>query len=375
MVKMDNAITDRPAIAEARRVMEVCNACRYCEGFCAVFPAMEQRRDFLTADLDYLANLCHNCKGCYHACQYAPPHEFGINVPATLGELRTETYGEYAWPRVFSRVFARSGTLLAVAIAGGLAIVLLLLAALEPVSSWTSPVSGAGAFYRIIPWDVMAGVAGLTVLLAALAMVLSGAAFWRVTGGGRVSLSAVTRGLHDILTLKNLGGGGDGCNDFDEAFSQTRRRFHHALFYGFLLCFASTCTAAFEAYVFQLPAPYPYFSVPVLLGLVGGLGMVVGATGLFCVKLISSPLPGWRASLGGDYAFILQLLLVAASGLALLAFRGTAAMGTLLALHLGLVLSLFLTMPYSKFVHGLYRGLALIRSAMDRNRHVQNEGA
>ena len=151
MVEMDNALTDRPAIAEARRVMEVCNACRYCEGFCAVFPAMEQRRDFLTADLDYHANLCHNCKGCYHACQYAPPHEFGINVPATLAELRTETYGEYAWPRAFSQVFARSGTLLAVAVAGGLAVVLLLLAALEPVSSWTSPVSGAGAFYRIIP--------------------------------------------------------------------------------------------------------------------------------------------------------------------------------------------------------------------------------
>ncbi|MEA7586048.1 hypothetical protein ONO39_27010, partial [Salmonella enterica subsp. enterica serovar Anatum] len=26
--------------AEVERVMQVCNACRYCEGFCAVFPAM-----------------------------------------------------------------------------------------------------------------------------------------------------------------------------------------------------------------------------------------------------------------------------------------------------------------------------------------------
>jgi citrate/tricarballylate utilization protein len=23
---------------EARRQMEICNACRYCEGYCAVFP-------------------------------------------------------------------------------------------------------------------------------------------------------------------------------------------------------------------------------------------------------------------------------------------------------------------------------------------------
>ena len=41
--------------------MEICNACRYCEGFCPVFPAMEQRRAFSDGDLGYLANLCHNC--------------------------------------------------------------------------------------------------------------------------------------------------------------------------------------------------------------------------------------------------------------------------------------------------------------------------
>jgi len=30
--------------AEVNRVMQICNACRYCEGFCAVFPAMTRRR-------------------------------------------------------------------------------------------------------------------------------------------------------------------------------------------------------------------------------------------------------------------------------------------------------------------------------------------
>ncbi len=73
------------AVAEARRDIEICNACRYCEGFCAVFPAMELRREFSAGDLSYLANLCHNCRGCYYACQYAPPHEWGINVPGDAG--------------------------------------------------------------------------------------------------------------------------------------------------------------------------------------------------------------------------------------------------------------------------------------------------
>jgi citrate/tricarballylate utilization protein len=34
-------------------------------------------------------------------------------------------------------------------------------------------------------------------------------------------------------------------------------------------------------------------------------------------------------------------------------------MGRLLALHLGAVLALFVTLPYGKFVHGFYRLAAL----------------
>ena len=68
------------AMIEARRNLEVCNACRYCESYCAVFPAMAARREFSQGDLTHLANLCHGCKGCYHACQYAPPHAFAEHV-------------------------------------------------------------------------------------------------------------------------------------------------------------------------------------------------------------------------------------------------------------------------------------------------------
>jgi len=71
-------LPENETLAEARRHMAVCNSCRYCESYCAVFPAMTMRREFSAGDLTHLANLCHGCKGCYHACQYGPPHEFGI---------------------------------------------------------------------------------------------------------------------------------------------------------------------------------------------------------------------------------------------------------------------------------------------------------
>src|SRR5580692_11840411 len=43
-----------PAEGEVSRIMQICNACRYCEGFCAVFPAMTHRLEFGRADVHFL---------------------------------------------------------------------------------------------------------------------------------------------------------------------------------------------------------------------------------------------------------------------------------------------------------------------------------
>ena len=95
-------------LKDANHVMTVCNSCRYCEGFCAVFPAMELRRVFTTADLKFFANLCHNCRGCYYACQFVPPHEYDLNIPKTMAELRLETHKEFVWPEFLQGFFERS---------------------------------------------------------------------------------------------------------------------------------------------------------------------------------------------------------------------------------------------------------------------------
>ena len=70
--------------------------------------------------------------------------------------------------------------------------------------------------------------------------------------------------------------------------------------------------------------------------------------------------------LGMDYAFIWLLFWVSATGLALLALRETGFMGLMLAIHLALVYVLFLVLPYSKFVHSLYRSIALILYSVKR---------
>ena len=75
-------------IHEVERQLTVCNACRYCEGYCAVFPAMELRRTFDEEDVIHLANLCFDCRACYNACPYTPPHEYAINIPQAMAAVR-----------------------------------------------------------------------------------------------------------------------------------------------------------------------------------------------------------------------------------------------------------------------------------------------
>ena len=354
----------RQAEAEVGRQMQVCNACRYCETFCAVFPAMTRRLAFDAADAHYLANLCHNCGACLHACQYAPPHEFAVNVPRAMAQVRVGTYEEYAWPRPLGALYRRSGLALALATAGGLALFLVLLLAARG-TLWHEPL--AGNFYAIFPHNLLVALFGAAFVWAVLALGIGAARFWRGQSPGPALPGARAEALRDALTLKYLDGGhGDGCNDEDDRFTLRRRRFHHLTFYGFMLCFASTCVATLYHYGLGWKAPYPVGSLPVVLGTLGGLGLLAGPLGLLWLNLRRHPLHGDPAQRPIDRGFIVLLFATSVTGLALLALRDTGAMGLYLALHLGCVLALFLTLPYGKFAHAVYRVAALLKYQVER---------
>jgi citrate/tricarballylate utilization protein len=104
--------------AEAERQLTICNACRYCEGYCAVFPALERRRELTKGDITHLADLCHDCRACYTACMYAPPHEFAVNPPAILSAVRREDYDAYLPVPLLPRLIAgRRGAITVAALA------------------------------------------------------------------------------------------------------------------------------------------------------------------------------------------------------------------------------------------------------------------
>ncbi len=359
------------AEAEADRMLQICNACRYCEGFCAVFPAMTRRIEFTPSVVNYLANLCHNCGACLHACQYAAPHEFGVNIPRVMAQVRKETYITYAWPKSFGALYKSNG--ISVSMAVSLSIIFfLLLSALLNGSLFSGPLNGN--FYAIFSHNTLIVMFGAVFGFSLIAISVGIIDFWRGISAGAISASAAVEATHDALTLKYLGGGhGDGCNNEDDAFSLWRKYFHHFTFYGFMLCFASTSVATIYHYFFDWHAPYALSSLPVILGTLGGIGLLVGPVGLLYLNLQRNSAHGDASQKPMDRAFIVLLFLISASGLLLLAYRDSAAMASLLAIHLGFVMGFFLTMPYGKFAHGLYRVAALLKNSIEKRQksHLQ----
>ncbi len=347
---------------EVARQLQICNACRYCEGFCAMFPAMTRRLEFGKADIHFLANLCHNCGACLHACQYAPPHEFAVNVPQAMATVRGQTYADYAWPAPLGRLYQRNGLTLSLALACGLALFIWLA---------SSAPAGAADFYAIFPHNFLVSLFAPVFLFAVLALAMGVRRFWRditpATSGAPLSAPATAEATHDVLRLKYLDGGhGEGCNNEDDAFTLSRRRAHHLTFYGFMLCFAATSVATVYHYAFGWAAPYDLPSLPKLLGVAGGIMLCIGTLGLFKLKLQRHPLHGDAAQKPMDYGFIALLFVVSASGLLLWLLRGHAQMSQALALHLGSVMALFATLPYNKFAHGIFRTASLLRHAVEK---------
>jgi citrate/tricarballylate utilization protein len=347
-------------VEEARRQIEICNACRYCEGFCSVFPAIARRRTFTDGDVTQLANLCHNCRGCYYACQYAEPHAFAVNLPRALAEVRVESWERFAWPARFAELFQRRGLATAAA----------LVAAITAIWWALTEAGDAPGFYAHLSHAAMVSIFVPAFLFPLAAVAVALRRYWRAVGGAPVRGADLMAAAERAARLRDLSGGqGQGCNfEKGDRFSNARRHAHQAAAAGFLLCFASTVSGTVMHYVLDWPAPYPFLSAPKLLGVPGGLLLLAGTVALLRLKLSADRALGAPDRWSGELAFLLLLAGAAATGLALYAATGTALVRPLLALHLGAVLTFFLTMPYSKMAHGFFRFAAILRDAQTRAR-------
>lgn len=354
---------------EAERQLNVCNACRYCEGYCAVFPALERRRGLNKEDIMHLSNLCHDCRDCLYACPYAAPHEFALNPPKLFSEIRVHTYDEYApggiwWSRAWlsgpKSVIISFGILLA-------ALLVLVLATHGIDALWTEHARPTSP-YSILPYLIILFLALIPAIWSIGATTRAGTRYWhqiRRTGALSVSLNDIFAALYFALELRYLRGGGQGCSYGEEDSSSTRRIAHHLVFYGFLSCLASTIFAGILQDGLGAQPPYSLVSGPVILGTLGGIALVSGCVGLIFQKVRSDSALSTPAMYSRDYGLLVALLVLAITGLLSLTLRTTRGYGIAYVIHLAVVLTCFAVMPYTKFVHFVYRVLSIVKDNLD----------
>jgi citrate/tricarballylate utilization protein len=351
--------------AEAERQLNICNACRYCEGYCAVFPALERRRELTEGDIAHLADLCHDCRACYTACMYAPPHQFAVNPPAILSAVRRQGYDTYVpqprWP--FGA--GRRGAITVAALTA-----VALLALLIVGVGGGAAASATGSPYHVLAYPALLLAVGLPALWSVAVMTWAGRRYWRDTSGrGLTKPTVLLAATRQAVMLRNLRGGGADCAYPGDEPSGARRRLHALVAWGFVACVGSTVAAAVSQDVAGDPPPYPVLSAPVLLGIAGGAGLIAGCAGLLLLRRQAAiadqadetdearedPALARRG-----YALLAGLLVLAVTGLLALTLRDTPAFGPVLVVHLAAVVACFAVAPYTKFMHVIYRFLALV---------------
>lgn len=355
---------DPTLVEEADRQFTICNACRYCEGLCTVFPAMELRTAFESGDVSYLSTLCHDCRACLDACPFSTPHEFAIDIPTLMATARAETFSAYARPQAAWRLATKPTSLWALVGLWTLFFAVVV-AATHGLDQLFDTRLDTGGFYRVIaylwllvPVLLLSGIAAIGLLVGVWQLAAD-------THGGVHRLldkRAHLRAIRDVLELRNLRGGGGECNYPGDTVGATRRRLHHLVFYGFGTMFAATIAAAIEQDVLGTQPPFPFLSVPVLLGTIGGLSTLSGCIGFLVFGMRQRDTRKIAKARSLDRSFTILLFVTTLTGFLVLALRGTPALGIVLVLHLGVLAALLLTLPYSKFVHGAYRYTALVRA-------------
>ena len=369
---MVRVLTINDLISEGVREYYVCIACRFCIGYCPVWDALDTlffgfRRDSIDRrDLEYFAYLCHDCRDCYYACPYKPPHELGINIPRLNSALRRVVDENYVWPRFMAGLLRRQYIYMASLFLTSLALALALTLAIGSFPEVVSPII---TVYQVLPGTYI-DIIGLVLGIWGLGILIyEGLRYWRgINGGygGILDIESHMYALRDAFTHLWFRANGEGCDYPGEYGSYGRFYLHLSMFVGFLTDFAATVTAVYYQDVLHLYPPYPLTSVPVILGIVGGLLITIGALGLLVLKRFANSELIDDFWFGVDRAMLYLLLGIVITGFIVLSMRGAPFYGLAFLIHISLVSTLFLSAPHSKLTHIVFRYLALVKYYYDK---------
>jgi quinone-modifying oxidoreductase subunit QmoC len=210
-------------------------------------------------------------------------------------------------------------------------------------------------------------VAGYVTLAAGI----SGIRFWKKMGEGSSRRGSFLSGLWpvmlDVLGHKSFG----ACSK-----TVTRRWAHLALFWGFVGAAVTSGLLVYAIYVQGESMPLPLLHPFKILGNLSAAALVVGGVLLFTTRF--GTYRSLISSSAIDVFFLSVVGLVILTGVVIEVARFTFPANIsafLYTFHLGVVMTLFLTFPYSKFAHMLYRTLALVHQRVIDSQQTRKQAA
>jgi quinone-modifying oxidoreductase subunit QmoC len=293
--------------------------------------------------------LCHQCNDCTTQC---PRDARPGDVLQTVRGLVVESL---AFPKALGRLVANARRTWPILFGAPLLFWIALLA----TTGLLQPPADFHAYEQIVPHSMLYSVFFPLSGFVALAAFVSGRRYWRMMGvaapRSKSFLSGVWATGVDICTHRRFGSCGT---------ARFRRLGHLLLFWGFVGAAVTSGLLIFAIYVQGYELPLPLLHPYKLLGNISAVALVVGAGILVVARLTDKDSAG--ASTAFDSFFTTVVVFVIATGvlveLARLFAPGVPPVAgvALYVLHLGVVTTLFLTFPYSKFAHMLYRTLAMV---------------
>ena len=291
--------------------------------------------------------LCHQCNDCTTHC---PRDARPGDVLQVVRGLMVESL---AFPRFLGTLVANAGRTWPVLFG----VPILFWIALLGLSGLLRPPADFHAYEQIVPHALLYAVFFPLSGFVALAALVGGRRYWRLMNGAtppRSFVAGLRATVVDIATHSRFGSCG---------VARFRHVGHLLLFWGFIGAAVTSALLIFAIYVQGYELPLPLLHPYKLLGNVSAVSLVSGAVILVVGRLSNGREGGTSTSF--DSFFIGAVVLVIATGVAVELVRllspGTPAVAVAFyVLHLGVVTTLFVTFPYSKFAHMLYRTLAMI---------------
>ena len=336
---------------EARRQFDICNACRYCEGYCAVWDEMENMKIFSNTNIQHLANLCHDCRECYTVCPFTEPHEFNLNIPKVLSNVRYETYIHNIKPKFMEKAATHQNYLWLSAI---------VLSLLSVFSIGYINVNGNlfayDNLFLIIHIFPVLQFKIFSIILYTYVIVLwtlEANSYWNSINSGKdnkkITPHSIVSALYDTFSHKYFKGGGAGCSYPQDNSGKFRLIFHPMVFFGFIIdLIAISFYGHLDIYL-------------IIVYMAGSLLMSIGAISLLLAKLYSNRELANKQLLYMDYPFTTIMFLTGITGFIFPIISGYDIFSLIFMFHLCFIATIFLIAPFGKFIHPVYRFLSILK--------------